>query len=128
MRPLIGAAKLNGAFAIQTGSLTCSLKMTSGQPLPVRFQSWILVCIVVAPLPSPSKVTIFTCTSGCALTYAWTIELFGSYGNAESYEPAIFQVPGANRPSEPNSLMWLLPAACSCWPNAWACGASCHGM
>src|SRR5437868_10886815 len=70
MRPLIGAAKLNGGFAIHTGSLTCSLKMTSGQPLPVRFHSWILVCIVVAPLPSPSKVTMFRCTLGCALAYA----------------------------------------------------------
>src|SRR5579862_6922184 len=70
MRPLTGAAKSNGFSAIQTGSLTCSLKMTSGQPLPVRFHSWILVCIVVAPLPSPSKVTIFTFTFGCALTYA----------------------------------------------------------
>ena len=39
MRPLTGAAKSNGFSAIQTGSLTCSLKMTSGQPLPVRFHS-----------------------------------------------------------------------------------------
>src|SRR5689334_23146439 len=70
MRPLIGAAKLSGAFAIQTGSLTCSLKMTSGQPWPVRFHSWILVCIVVAPLPSPSKVTMCRCTFGWALAYA----------------------------------------------------------
>ena len=67
MRPLSGAAKLNGDFAIHTGSLTCSLKMTSGHPWPVRFHSWILVCIVVAPLPSPSKVTMWTCTFGCAL-------------------------------------------------------------
>ena len=58
-------AKSNGFCAIQTGSLACSLKMTSGQPLPVRFHSWIFVCIVVAPLPSPSKVTIFTFTFGC---------------------------------------------------------------
>ena len=67
MRPLIGAAKLNGGFAIHTGSLTCSLKMTSGQPLPVRFHSWILACNDVAPLASPSKVTMCTCTFGCAL-------------------------------------------------------------
>src|SRR5919201_3024240 len=70
MRPVTGSAKLNGFCAIHTGSLTCSLKMTSGQPLPVRFHSWIFVCIVVAPLPSPSKVTMRTCTFGCALAYA----------------------------------------------------------
>src|SRR5919199_5309325 len=69
-RPLTGAAKSNGFIAIHTGSLTCSLKMTSGQPLPDRFQSWILVCSVVAPLPSPSKVTILSLTSGWALAYA----------------------------------------------------------
>ena len=54
MRPLTGAAKSNGLEAIQTGSLACWLKMTSGQPLPVRFQSWIFACSVVAPLESPS--------------------------------------------------------------------------
>ena len=48
------AAKSKGFCAIQTGSLACWLKMTSGQPLPVRFHSWIFVCSVVAPLPSPS--------------------------------------------------------------------------
>ena len=58
MRPLTGAANSNGLDAIHTGSLACSLKMTSGQPLPVRFHSWIFACSVVAPLPSPSKVTI----------------------------------------------------------------------
>ena len=47
-------AKSNGGCDIQTGSFACSLKTTSGQPLPVRFHSWIFVCIVVAPLPSPS--------------------------------------------------------------------------
>jgi hypothetical protein len=65
-RPLIGCANSKGFFAIHTGSLTCSLKMTSGHPLPDRFHSWIFVCSVVAPLASPSKVTIFRCTSGCA--------------------------------------------------------------
>jgi hypothetical protein len=65
-RPLTGAANSNGFFAIHTGSLTCSLKMMSGQPLPDRFHSWIFVCKVVAPLASPSKVTIFRCTLGCA--------------------------------------------------------------
>src|SRR5437764_14545771 len=70
MRPLIGAAKLNGGFAIHTGSLTCSLKMTSGQPWPDRFHSWILVCSVDPPLLSPSKVTIFVWTLGWAAAYA----------------------------------------------------------
>src|SRR5579885_3016318 len=45
--------------------------MTSGQPLPVRFQSWIFVCIVVAPLPSPSYVTMWTCTFGCVFAYSF---------------------------------------------------------
>ncbi len=63
-----GAANSNGFCAIHTGSWTCSLKMTSGQPLPVRFHSWILVCMVVAPLPSPSKVTMLTFCFGWALT------------------------------------------------------------
>ena len=48
------AAKSKGFWPIQTGSLACWLKMTSGQPLPARFHSWILPCRVVAPLPSPS--------------------------------------------------------------------------
>src|SRR6266516_2397728 len=88
MRPLIGAAKLNGGFAIHTGSLTCSLKMTSGQPLPVRFHSWIFVCSVVAPLPSPSKVTMFTCWFGCAFTYAWaTGRRTESTQTVRSFEP-----------------------------------------
>ena len=67
MRPVTGSAKSNGFCAIHTGSLTCSLKMTSGQPLPVRFHSWILVCNDVAPLASPSKVTMCTFTFGWAL-------------------------------------------------------------
>ena len=52
--PLRFIAKSNGFCAIQTGSFACSLKTTSGQPWPVRFHSWIFVCIVVAPFPSPS--------------------------------------------------------------------------
>jgi len=52
--PFRSAAKLNGAWPIQTGSFACSVKTTSGQPEPVRFQSWIFVCRPVAPLPSPS--------------------------------------------------------------------------
>ena len=47
-------AKSNGGWLIQTGSFACSVNTTSGQPLPVRFQSWIFVSIVVAPLESPS--------------------------------------------------------------------------
>src|SRR5438270_5151573 len=67
--PVTGWAKSNGFCAIHTGSLTCSLKTTSGQPLPVRFHSWTFVCIVVAPFPSPSKVTIFILTFLCVLAY-----------------------------------------------------------
>src|SRR5665213_2439397 len=66
----MSAAKLNGSCAIQIGSLTCSLKITSGQPLPALFQSWIFVCKLVAPLPSPSKVTMLTFTFGCEAWYA----------------------------------------------------------
>src|SRR5580765_84057 len=63
-----------------------------------------------------------------ALMYALTTGSAGLYGKAESYDPVIFQTPGANRPSEPNSLILDLPAAFSCCPKACACGASCHGM
>src|SRR5690242_21264014 len=45
--------------------------MMSGQPWPVRFHSWIFVCIVVAPLPSPSYVTMFRCTFGCVFAYSF---------------------------------------------------------
>ena len=66
MWPVSGSAKLNGFCDIQIGSLTCSLKMTSGQPRRSGSTSWILVCRDVAPLPSPSKVTILRFTPGCA--------------------------------------------------------------
>src|ERR1044071_6468770 len=42
---------------------------------------------------------------------------FGSTGKNESYEPAILNVDGSNRPSEPKSFA-LLPDAFSWFPNA----------
>src|SRR5690349_16726485 len=99
MSSLIDAAYSNGFLAIHTGSLTCSLKTTSGQPLPVRFHSWIFVCMVVAPLPSPSKVTTFTCWFGCALTYAWaTGRRTESTQTVRLFEPWLGLVPGFDAP------------------------------
>src|SRR4051812_3161356 len=68
--PVSGSVKLKGFCDIQIGSLTCSLKMTSGHPALVRFHNRIFACSDVAPLPSPSYVTIFIFTPGCATWYA----------------------------------------------------------
>src|SRR3954451_7174684 len=40
-----------------------------------------------------------------AAVYDLTTALSVATGKNESYEPVIFHTPGANRPSEPNSLM-----------------------
>ena len=69
--------------------------MTSGQPWPVRFHSWIFVCIVVAPLPSPSKVTIFTCTFGCVFAYSFAT------GSRTASTQTVIDPEGALAPARP---------------------------